>query len=101
MAFFVVDHMLGHSRRHPYVDVESQCHVDLRDGDDRVRGIGLLRLPANAGIGEEFGIAFRVFSRRQGWHAGRRRGRVKRVVRKSNRLFVDSRDRSFRQLSPR
>ena len=45
----------------PDGDVELQRHLDLRDGDGRVRGIRLPSLPANAGDRQEIGIALRVF----------------------------------------
>ena len=66
MAVLMFDHMLGCAGRHPDVDVKLQRDLDLRDGDGRVCGIRLSRLPADTGAGQELGIALRAFPRGQG-----------------------------------
>src|SRR5436853_7374263 len=60
-----------------------------------MRGIGLLSLPSDTSVGQEIGIALRLFPRGQGWHIGRRTGRIKSAVRESDRLPIDCRGRCF------
>ncbi len=51
MPFFVLHHVRTYARGRPDGDVELQRKLDLRDGDERMRRIGLLRLRSHAGIG--------------------------------------------------
>lgn len=73
MAFFVVGDGLRGVGGDPDVRLELQRHQHLGDGEDRVRGIGASGLTADAGAGDEVGVADRGFTgmqRRHGWWWG-------------------------------
>ena len=95
MAFFMLDDMCSYVGWRPDSDVELQGHVDLRDGNQGMGGIGLLSLASDTSVGQEIGIARRLFPRSQGWHIGWRTGGIKSAVRETDRLPIDCRGRCF------
>ena len=51
MAILMFDDVGSYAGRHPDGDVELKRHLDLRDGDGRVRGICWTSLAADTGAG--------------------------------------------------
>jgi hypothetical protein len=101
MAPLMFGHVLAYPGWQPDADVELQRHVDLRDGNGRVRGIGLSSFPADTGVSLEVGIALCVFPWGKRRHIGRWSARIKRAAGENDRPLVDYRRVNFVQLSPR
>ena len=96
MAVFVFHHVRSHAGRRPNRDVELQRNLDLSDGDERMRGVGLLCLASYPDIGEEIRIALRLFACTKRGHIGWSVGGIECTIGECDGLFIDDRRRRFR-----